>query len=282
VTVAEILSTLPAKKRADAIWLLSTIIKKNRAELLLGSREQLPVAARKKWVKFWRERQQGKPLQFITGSAPFWGRDLLVREGVLIPRPETEILVELTLALFPPTAQAWVLDIGTGSGAIAVTLKLERPHWRVAASDISARALKIAKKNAQSFGAEIEFQHADLFAPKLQKIGWNVVVANLPYLDLKKDKVAGDVKVWEPKLALEPEKRQAVKGVLERAAWCAERVLLACAKSRPNYTALELSPRIALYLERRWRRDPAVERIWRAPDLAGRKRFLLIAWRAHG
>lgn len=282
MTAAEILAALPKKKREDALWLLSSLLQKSRSEILLSSREPISAGAMKRWKRWWSARLGGQPLQFIVGRAPFWGREFLVRRGVLIPRPETEILVELVLGLFPGQEKIHVLDIGTGSGAIAITLKLERPEWLVAASDISAPALAVAKKNAALFGADVEFFRANLFSPSLQARGWNVVVANLPYLDLHKDKVTAEVKKWEPALALQPEKSQAVKGLSERAAWCAERVLIGCARARPNFTVLELSPRVALLLERRWKKNPAVERVWRAPDLAGRKRFLLIAWKAHG
>jgi hypothetical protein len=92
-------------------------------------------------------------------------------------------------------------------------------------------------------------------------------------------KITSDVRQWEPRLALEPGARQEVKGQGERAAWCAIRILKSCEQSRPRFTALELSPRIAGLLERQWRGRESVERVWREADLAGRKRFLLVAWR---
>ena len=282
MTIAEILAALPKRKHQEALWLLGSVLKRSHSELLLSARETLADTQLRAWRRFWREREAGRPLQYIVGEAPFWGREFSAKEGVLIPRPETEILVELGLKLFSPEERVFALDIGTGSGVIGITLKLERPHWRVMLSDISARALTLAKKNSVRHGVVIETKRADLFAPKLRGEGWNLVIANPPYLDLKKDEVTAEVRRWEPSLALQPEVRQKVKGVLERAAWCAERILQGCAEARPNFSVMELSPRVALYLERRWRRHPAVERIWRAPDLAGKKRFLLVAWKAHG
>ncbi|MGZ3713135.1 MAG: N5-glutamine methyltransferase family protein, partial [Bdellovibrionota bacterium] len=227
----------------------------------------------------YRERKAGKPLQYIVGSAPFWGREFKVGKGVLIPRPETEMLVELALKLFPFSEKVRALDIGTGSGAIAATLKLERPAWEMTATDISSAALKFARANAKALGAEINFVKADLFAPKLRAQSWDLVVSNPPYLDVAKDKITEEVRKWEPRSALEPTASSRVKELGERAAWCAENILLGCAESRPRFLALELSARVARLLEQRWHKHEGVERIWRAPDLAGKNRFLLVAWR---
>jgi release factor glutamine methyltransferase len=279
LTLAGILKSLPKREQREAIWLFSSILKKNHSELLLDSDSELEASALKQWKKFSRERKSGKPLQYVVGSAPFWGREFKVGKGVLIPRPETEVLVDLALQLFPPGEVVRALDIGTGSGAIALTLQLERPEWKVAGSDLSAAALKFAKTNAKALGVSVEFSRADLFSPKLQQQSWDLVISNPPYLDFKKDKITDEVKKWEPKSALEPGAASTLRGVKERAAWCAERILLSCAESRPKFTALELSARVAKSLEQRWKKNAAVERIWRAPDLAGKKRFLIVAWR---
>jgi release factor-specific protein-(glutamine-N5) methyltransferase len=277
VTIGALLQTIHCRRQNDAIWLLSSLLNRTRSDLLLGAREELSGDFLRRWKRAWGRRLAGEPLQYIAGSAPFYGREFRVRSGVLIPRPETEVLVELCLNLVPP-GQRRVLDIGTGSGAIAITLKLERPELAVTGSDISARALTVARENAKSLGAAVMFEKADLLPRKLAARGWDLIVSNPPYLDYAKDKISREVSEWEPRLALEPSARQNLVDLPERAAWCAERILIACRANPPRFTSLELSPRIATLLERRWRKQPAVSRIWREPDLAGRKRFLLVAW----
>lgn len=217
-------------------------------------------------------------MQYIVGLAPFYGRDFIVNSKVLIPRPETERLVEIGLDLVKGIHNPRILDIGTGSGAIALTMKLERPDAELWASDISAAALRVAEQNASAFGLEVNFQKANLFSSTLQKQAWSLVISNPPYLDFRKDKITQEVLEWEPHGALVPEAKLKVKGISERAAWCAEQILRASQKVRPTYTLLELSPRIASFLERRWKKEDGVLSIRRETDLAGRKRFLLVAW----
>lgn len=277
---AEILKSLPKKKHGDALWLLESILGKSRNEIFLNARDPLAPTQLKLWKKYWRARHAGKPLQYIVGSAPFWGREFRVGPGVLIPRPETEVLVDLCLKLFPAGEAVRALDIGTGSGAIAITLKLERPRWELTATDLSAKALGFAKKNAELLQADLNFARANLFAPGLRTEAWDLVVSNPPYLDLGRDKVTTEVKKWEPHSALEPGKESKAE-LKDRAAWCGENILAACAAARPRYTVMELSARVAALLERRWRKHPGVERIWREADLAGKKRFLLVAWSPH-
>jgi release factor glutamine methyltransferase len=281
LTILDILKSVTARQREDALWLLSSLLGMSKGEVLLAGQSRMTSARLKKWKAWWARREKGEPLQYICGEAPFYGREFFVTRKVLIPRPETESLVELSLGLLGNKGNARVLDIGTGSGAIALTLKLERPGLDVVASDLSPSSLSVAKKNAARFGLEkIRIERHDLFAAKLQsEPRWDLVVSNPPYLEFGKDRIAADVKKWEPRMALEPSRGAQAAGVTMRAAWCAERILLSCERVRPRYTALELSPRVANYLERRWKKQSSVERIWRESDLAGRKRFLLVVWR---
>ena len=275
----QVLSAVGKRARADAVWLLSSLLKVSQAELLLEGKRALTVAELRTWRSWWRRRGRGEPLQYVAGFAPFYGRELAVSRAVLIPRPETECLVELSLGLLGESSGARVLDIGTGSGAIALTLKLERPDLEVAASDISSAALAIARKNAKALGADLRLEKHDLFSPALRKERWDLVVSNPPYLEFGRDHIAANVRQWEPRMALEPALVSG-KGIsATRAAWCAERILLACELCPPAYTALELSPRVAIFLERRWKKRASVKRVWREADLAGRKRFLLISWK---
>ena len=147
----------------------------------------------------------GEPVQYITGEEVFYDRVFSVSEAVLIPRPETEELVEHVLSVlkkFPDDAR--VVDVGTGSGAIAITLKKEQPTLRVFASDISVEALAVAEKNAQTLAAEITFVQGDLLQPLIDSgEKFDVVVSNPPYIAYSETDVM-DVSVieYEPHLAL--------------------------------------------------------------------------------
>lgn len=277
--IYQLLRQLPARKREDGIWLLTARLNLTRSELMLDLGRSLSDPFLKQWKKDWARRLKGEPLQYIAGSAPFYGREFFVDRSTLIPRPETESLVELALGLIPKGKPARVLDIGTGTGAIALTLKLERPEIEAHATDISAAALKVAKRNAEKLGAAVSLHRGNLFFPALRKQAWDLVVSNPPYLDFTRDRVTNEVREWEPDSALEPAASQKIEGMKDRGLWCGERILGACAESKVAFTAMELSARGARSLEARWRKNARVERIWREADLAGRKRFLLVAWK---
>jgi len=276
--VQSFLQSLKARERKPALWLLQVHFQCGQSELLLQN-HSFSQKEQKKIVSQLKRHKKGEPLQYIVGSAPFWGREFIVNKDVLIPRPETEILVDEALKLFPDSSQsAKVLDLCTGSGVIAITLKLEKPLWQIKGSEISSVALKVAKKNALKLQAGVDWKRADLFSGALERESWDLVVSNPPYLDFEKDFIAKDVKKWEPRMALEPGKNNSVKA-LDRAAWCGEWILQGCAQAEVKFTLLELSPRTSLLLFRRWKSHPDVERIERRSDLAGRKRFLLVAWK---
>jgi release factor glutamine methyltransferase len=143
-------------------------------------------------------RLSGEPLAYILGWREFYGRRFSVRSGVLIPRQETEILVETALRLRSSVPER-VLDVGTGSGILAITLKLERPGWEVAAVDISPIALEIASGNAMDLGANVEFIESDLFS-QIQGL-YDLIVSNPPYVG-DEDPLPKEVKEFEPGSAL--------------------------------------------------------------------------------
>lgn len=140
----------------------------------------------------------GMPMQYVMGSAQFYGREFEVGPGVFIPRPETEMLIETALEFIPPARR--IADICTGSGAIAVTLMRERPDLQLFATDRSETALGFARRNAQRHGAEITFFQADLVGP-LPPGSIDLLVANLPYLDPQQASLWPRELHWEPWLA---------------------------------------------------------------------------------
>lgn len=145
-------------------------------------------------------RYAGEPLQYIRGRAEFFSRSFLVDSRVLIPRPETEILVEAALERAPIGAR--VVDIGTGSGCIAVSLRLERPDLRVLGVDRSLDALALASLNAARLGANARFAASDV----LNAVGhFDVIVSNPPYIPAADvETLATEVRDWEPRMALTP------------------------------------------------------------------------------
>ncbi|WP_423408489.1 peptide chain release factor N(5)-glutamine methyltransferase [Heyndrickxia sp. MSNUG] len=155
-----------------------------------------------------KRHAHGEPIQYIIGSEEFYGHRFEVNEHVLIPRPETEELVYGTLKrlekLFPAGHPVELVDVGTGSGAISVTLKLEKPALKVTAIDLSADALGVARKNADTLGAEIEFIHGDLLQPLiLQGKRRDAVISNPPYIPIADQEWMSDIVTeHEPHMAL--------------------------------------------------------------------------------
>ncbi len=156
------------------------------------------------WIHFGRylnERLKGKPTQYITHKQEFFGRDFYVDERVLIPRPETEHLVETALAFLRERPGARVLDVGTGSGAIACSVALEvRTH--VFASDLSPEALAVAGRNREALGASVEFFAGDLLEPVLDG-SIDLLLSNPPYVPGEDAaNMQTEVRDWEPHVAL--------------------------------------------------------------------------------
>ena len=171
--------------RADAQILLEWVTGLSALELRLQSARELTPEQIGKLEGAVRQRLEHYPLQLIVGEAWFYGLGLVVRPGVLIPRPETEVLVSLALeklALEKLPSNARVLDIGTGTGAIALALKSERPDLQVWATDISTEALELAQINAERLGLEVHFVQSDLFAGL--EGHFHAIVSNPPYLPM--------------------------------------------------------------------------------------------------
>ena len=169
--------------------LLRYFLNMDRSQLLAGLRDELDADIEVLFQKAVAQHAAGKPVQYMMGFEEFYGRTFTVNEHVLIPRPETEELVlgvlQRIAGLFGDREYIDVLDVGTGSGAIAITLKLERPELKVTASDISPEALQVAQGNAERLSADVSFVHGDLLKPFIEKgQKFDVVISNPPYIPL--------------------------------------------------------------------------------------------------
>jgi len=188
VTAEEALQTgaalLPRREgipdpRREAAWLLAAAWCVDEVTLRLHPERAVPAEVEARYREWLRRRAAGEPAHHLSRSCPFWGRDFEVSPAVLVPRPETELLVEVALAL-PLSPTARVLDVGTGSGCIAATLAAERPRWQVAAVELSPAAAVVARRTLARHAPQVPLLLADLttaLAPP-----WDLVVANLPYI----------------------------------------------------------------------------------------------------
>ncbi|HMD50603.1 MAG TPA: peptide chain release factor N(5)-glutamine methyltransferase [Bryobacteraceae bacterium] len=185
--------------RLTAEVLLSHALQQDRSYLYAHSSDELTERAWIHYGRYLHERLKGKPTQYITGRQEFYGREFRLTRDVLIPRPETEHLVEAAIARVRPGDT--MLDVGTGSGAIAITLALEKAA-RVLATDVSLPALCVASSNARRLGAGVRFMACDL-ATCLAARSIDVLVSNPPYVP--RTDHAGlqrEVRDWEPEVAL--------------------------------------------------------------------------------
>ncbi len=169
---------IPEPQR-EASWLLARAWGVEEITLRLHPEREVPAEVVQRYRSWIERRAAGEPAHHLIGSCPFWGRDFLVTPEVLIPRPETELLVQTALEL-PLSATARVLDVGAGSGCIAVSLAAERPRWQVCAVDRSLAALSIARSNIERHAVEVELIVGDLASAAAPP--WDLVVANLPYI----------------------------------------------------------------------------------------------------
>src|SRR6478735_5594046 len=180
--------------RLDAEVLLASALGVSRAMLIADSRRELTGEQARTFMGFVRRRREREPVAYITGSKGFRFIDLAVDARVLIPRPETEFVVEVALSL---PAGTRVVDVGTGSGAIALALKNERPDLDVFATDVSGDALGVAAANASRLGLDVTFKHGDLLAG----LEADAIVSNPPYVNAG-DVLMPDVARFEPHGAL--------------------------------------------------------------------------------
>lgn len=195
---------LGRSSRADAALLLRHVLCISQAELYAYKERPLTRPQIRQYNALVTERLQGRPIQYITGQQEFFGLPFRVTPDVLIPRPETEHLVEAAIARLHTYAAPRIVDVGTGSGAIAIALAHAMPHSHIVALDISPAALAIAEQNAQTNGIakRIRFIESDLLAAVAGE-RFDAVISNPPYVALsERATLAKEVREYEPALAL--------------------------------------------------------------------------------
>ena len=214
MTVAELLAEAAKELRAaqvrspewDAERLVRHVLAWDRATLVTRGDTPLVPGDEARVRQLVAERARRRPLQHLVGSQAFWKHEFLVSPDVLVPRPETELLVETALELVRARERPLIVDVGTGSGCIALSLAFEREDAIVHATDVSGPALRVARENARRLGFEdrVVFHHGDLLSPVEALAGEiDLVVSNPPYVDPEeREALAPEVRDYEPPVAL--------------------------------------------------------------------------------
>jgi release factor glutamine methyltransferase len=248
--------------RVDAEILLSHVLRTNRAGLCADSRRQLTVDEVQELESLLDRRAHREPLAYVLGEWGFRRLSLRVDARVLVPRPETEVVVDRCLALLRGSDEPRVLDVGTGSGAISLAIADEHPGARVTGIDSSTDALAVARENAARVGLAIELVEWDLF-DGLPEGPWDLVVSNPPYVSPEDIESLGpEVRDWEPRAALVGE------GATEAVAASARDVLRGGGALVLEVAAAEAG-RVAAHLDSLGFAETRVTR-----DLAGRERVV--------
>ncbi len=194
--------------RLDAELLLAHVLGTDRVGLYVDAHKPLTADERAAYRRLVQRRLEGEPVAYLLGHKEFWSLDLLVDRRVLVPRPETELLVSRSLELLEDMKRQgpWpplLVDLGTGSGAIALAVAAEQPEVRVVATDVSADALTVARRNAERLGLAVEFRLGDLFLPLGDLAGQvDLLVSNPPYVAEGSTDLEPAVLEYEPRQAL--------------------------------------------------------------------------------
>jgi len=198
-----------ANAKLEALWIVEEALGVSRVRILSYGEDVLDAENYQRAISLIERRAAQEPLQYVLGSQEFCGLDMVVNPGVLIPRPESELLVEEAIALLGAHPQPVILDVGTGSGCLGISIGLALKRARVIASDRSLSALQVARTNARKHGMDsrISWLAGDLLAPLLSSgLAGKVtaIIANLPYISHDEwDRLSPDVKDFEPCLALD-------------------------------------------------------------------------------
>jgi len=201
--LVQALALEPSVAGLEAKVLLGHALNQPRTYLLAHPEIVLSEASEAQFEALLTRRERGEPIAYLTGHREFYGLDFLVTPDVLIPRPETELLVELALEQIPPNTPVSILDLGTGSGAIAITLAKLRPQAQIMAVDASPQALAIARQNAVRLETpNIRFVESNWFSRLDESSRFDLIVANPPYVAENDPHLSqGDVR-FEPSMAL--------------------------------------------------------------------------------
>ena|SRR3990167_1292322 len=168
--------------RLDAELLMSAVLGQSREQLWIHPEWALSLAQEKKLQEYIKRRQSGEPMAYLLGHKEFWSLDLTVTPDVLIPRPETEMLVEWALQQWTQEASLLLADLGTGSGAVALAVAYERLHWHIDATDVSEAALLVARSNVERYSlSNVQF-YCGAWCHALPRNDYHVILGNPPYI----------------------------------------------------------------------------------------------------
>ena len=186
----------------EAEVLLAHVLQVSRSHLHAWPQRELTLAEQQRFVDCVQRCVQGEPIAYITGRREFWSLELRVTPATLIPRPETETLVEMVLATFPDSEPLLVADLGTGSGSIALAIATERPHWTVHATDVMPAALQVAAANAARLEVTNVVFHEGDWCAALPALRFDAIISNPPYIAENDEQIEPKVKATEPHSAL--------------------------------------------------------------------------------
>ena len=187
----------------DSEILLSNLIKRDKKYIILNPKKLLSSKQTDTFIKLIERRKKGEPIAYLINKKEFWKDEFFVNENVLIPRPDTELIIEQVLKIFLKDSQLQVLDIGTGSGCILLSILKERPNFYGTGIDISKKSINVSKLNAKQLNLtnRVKFFHSSVDNFKIGK--YDLIVSNPPYIELFNLKyLEKDVINFEPKLAL--------------------------------------------------------------------------------
>jgi release factor glutamine methyltransferase len=277
--IEDIRKAAPPNLLMETDLLIASVIKRDRGFILAHPEWKLNLWETVKIIRAIRQLKNGRPLAYITGHKEFFGLDFLVNKHTLIPRPDTEIMVEEALSTIKDNIsnhRAFLLaDIGTGSGCVAISIAKNIPEARIFAIDISKRALYVARKNAKLHKVNINFFHGDLLEPLMSARHFTIpnhliITANLPYL----------TKTWvDEEQSLKYEPKNALIADIGDGLTLYDKLFKQIKTLFGNFTfdiLIEIDPRQAVGAEKLAREYFADARLRIKKDLAGRDRLLII------
>ena len=187
----------------DVELILSKVVNRKREEILLNINNKLKNSDINKFKHFLLRRHQKEPMAYILGYKHFWKYKFFTNRFVLIPRPETELVIEETLKCLPSDKSKKILDVGTGSGCIVMSLLKERPKCKATAIDVSIKAINVAKTNAKLHQLENKINFINIDIDKYKSYNYDLIISNPPYINsIELNRLDDDIKFHEPMLAL--------------------------------------------------------------------------------